>query len=81
MPEGPNWGRGPVASLEAAFRTEMHRYRVGSQTHYAMARAPSVPADLADVVLAIHNTHDFFPRHGRPTFRIVPEAQCPTGGA
>jgi hypothetical protein len=27
MPEGPNWGRGPVASLEAAVRSVLPRYQ------------------------------------------------------
>jgi MYXO-CTERM domain-containing protein len=71
---------GTVARLEAAFRTEMHRYQVGGETHYAMSRAPSVPTDLADVVLAIHNTHDFYPRHGGGAVRAIPDAQCPSGG-
>ena len=51
-----------MADLEAAFQTEMHRYLVGGQTHYAMATAPAMPADLANVVLGLHNAHDFFPR-------------------
>jgi subtilase family serine protease len=68
---------GTVAQVEAAFRTEMHRYRVGGENHYAMAHPPSLPADLADRVLAIHNTHDFFPT---PQIRkLEPQATCPTG--
>jgi hypothetical protein len=51
-----------VADLEAAFQTEMHRYRVGSDVHYAMATAPAFPNDLIGVVLGLHNTHDFYPR-------------------
>lgn len=50
---------GTVAQVEAAFRTEMHRYSVLGEEHYAMAHAPSVPAELADIVLAIYNAHDF----------------------
>jgi len=53
---------GSVDAIQNAFHTEMHRYEVGNATHYAMASAPSIPADLADVVLALHNTHDFYPR-------------------
>jgi subtilase family serine protease len=52
---------GTVAQLQSAFRTPMRQYRVGGETHYAMATAPAIPADLADVVLAVHNTHDFYP--------------------
>ncbi len=49
-----------VKDLETAFQTEMHRYVVGGQTHFAMATGPAIPADLADVVLGLHHTHDFF---------------------
>jgi hypothetical protein len=76
---------GTVAQLEAAFRTEMHQYRVGKETHYAMASAPSVPASLADIVLGITNTHDFYVRpentaaHGDAIkHALTPDSQCPS---
>ncbi len=50
---------GTVAQIEHAFQTEMHHYRVGGETHFAMSRAPSVPADLADRILGLHGLHDF----------------------
>ena len=53
---------GSVKSLESAFQTEMHYYIVRGEPHYAMAVAPAFPGDLADVVLGLHNTHDFYPR-------------------
>src|ERR1700722_11990471 len=53
---------GNVGDLQAAFRAPMHRYEVGGKMHYAMATAPSVPADLAESVLAVHNLHDFYPQ-------------------
>jgi hypothetical protein len=49
-----------VSQLEAAFQTEMHRYHVGGEDHYAMATAPAFPESIASVVLALHNTHDFY---------------------
>lgn len=52
---------GTVAQLQSAFRTQMRQYRVGGETHYAMAAAPAVPSELEDVVLAVHNAHDFYP--------------------
>jgi subtilase family serine protease len=57
---------GTVAKVETAFRAAMHRYEVGGAMHYAMAASPQVPANLADVVLDVTHTHDFF---GQP----VPE--------
>ncbi len=71
---------GTVAALEAAFRTEMKRYLVRGETHYAMSPAPSIPRDLDQIVLAIHNSHDFYPRHGKTPVTIVPDALCPGGG-
>jgi hypothetical protein len=66
---------GTVAQIGAAFRTEVRRYEVAGEMHYAMASAPAVPGDLAGVVLAVHNSHDFFPKPAihaapvRPDFR------------
>ncbi|MEX2205897.1 MAG: protease pro-enzyme activation domain-containing protein, partial [Myxococcota bacterium] len=61
--------RGTAAQIERAFRTELHRYRVGDELHYANATEPSVPAAFADVVLAIRKLSDFRPqpRLRRPT--------------
>jgi MYXO-CTERM domain-containing protein len=59
---------GRVADVEAAFQTEMRRYQVGDETHYAMAGAPAIPAELSDVVLAVYNTHDFY---ARPLVRLA----------
>jgi hypothetical protein len=53
---------GTAAQLEAAFQTELHYYRLGGETHYAMATAPAVPQELADAVLSVYNAHDFVPR-------------------
>jgi hypothetical protein len=53
---------GTVDQVERAFATEMHRYAVGSETHFAMSIAPSIPADLAPVVSGLHGLDDFRPR-------------------
>jgi MYXO-CTERM domain-containing protein len=70
---------GTVANVEAAFRAEMHRYQVDGEVHYAMASAPSVPADLAGVVLGVMNTHDFYPRPTLKRGQVRPLATCPAG--
>jgi hypothetical protein len=67
---------GRVADLQTAFRTEIHGYKVGAETHYAMATAPSIPSELADVVLALHNTHDFYPAPAVKVPTAVPQAFC-----
>ncbi len=53
---------GKVSDLQTAFKAPMRKYEVAGKLHYAMAAAPSLPADLADAVLAIRNTHDFYPQ-------------------
>src|SRR6185437_15916402 len=69
-----------AAQGEAAFQTELHAYDVGGERHFAMARAPSVPAEFADRVLDITNTHDFYLHHSKPALRVVdPDATCPAG--
>lgn len=70
---------GTVAKVQEAFRTEMRQYRVGDKLHYAMSSAPAVPSELADAILAIHNTHDFYPRPAFHGFQVAPDATCPAG--
>lgn len=53
---------GTVAQVQAAFQTEVRHYEVGGELHYAMARAPAIPAALSGAVLGLKNTHDFYPR-------------------
>jgi MYXO-CTERM domain-containing protein len=51
---------GTVGQIEQAFATELHHYAGDDgKTHFAMSRAPSVPADLGSVVLGLHGAHDF----------------------
>lgn len=52
---------GTVDRLERAFQTEMHRYQVGGEPHFALAVEPSVPAELGEVVAGLRNVHDFHP--------------------
>jgi len=57
---------GTVGQVERTFKTEMHRYQVGGEAHFALGRAPSVPADLGTFVVGLHGTNDFraaAPRH------------------
>ena len=71
---------GTVERIQAAFHVAMRRYLVGGEEHYAMASAPSIPAELADVVLALHNTHDFYKRPASTRMNVVgPASLCPAG--
>ena len=57
--------RGPVRQVEAAFQTEIHRYLVDGQMHFANATEPTVPVALNGIVSAIHGLNDFRPQARR----------------
>ena len=46
---GRNWlaFSGTAGQVRAAFRTEIHRYRVGGESHFAPSAEPSIPAAAA----------------------------------
>lgn len=50
---------GTAGQVEDAFRTEIHRYFVSGQEHFANARDPQIPAALAPVVAGIATLHNF----------------------
>jgi len=54
--------RGPVRQVEAAFQTQIHRYLVNGQMHFANATEPTVPSALNGLVTAIHGLNDFRPQ-------------------
>jgi len=60
---------GPVRQVEKAFRTEIHRYKVNGELHFANSTDPSIPAALTGLVTAIHGLNDF-----RPQARLVRKA-------
>jgi subtilase family serine protease len=51
--------RGTAQQVEAALRTEIHRYVVNGERHFANASEPSVPAALGDVVLGFSGLNNF----------------------
>ncbi|MGA2589532.1 MAG: protease pro-enzyme activation domain-containing protein [Bryobacteraceae bacterium] len=61
---GRNWIAfdGTAGQVAQAFRTEIHRYVVGGETHFANATGPSIPAALADVVAGFRGLSDFHPQ-------------------
>jgi len=58
---GRNWVAvsGTAAAIHSAFATEIHDYLVNGKLHFANATAPSIPAALQGVVVAIHGLNDF----------------------
>lgn len=53
---------GTAQQVQAAFRTELRRYTVNGEAHYANAAEPSIPAAFSDVVLAVRGLDDFRPK-------------------
>jgi len=51
---------GTAAMLQEAFHTEMHRYLVNGDPHWANATDPQIPSALAPVVAGVWTLHDFF---------------------
>jgi subtilase family serine protease len=53
---------GTAGQVAQAFHTEIHRYRVNGQNHYANASDPYIPATLAPVVSGFRALNDFHPQ-------------------
>ena len=64
------WFSGPVSRIETVFRTEMHRYMVDGEMHFANGVEPAVPAALSDVVLGFQNLSDFRPKSRARTRKV-----------
>lgn len=59
---------GTAGQVRAALHTEIHRYRLGAETHFANAADVSVPAAIEPVIAGVMGLHDFHPKapHKRP---------------
>ena len=66
------WFTGPVSKIETVFRTEMHRYQLDGEAHFANGTPLAVPAALSGVVLGFRNLDDFRPK-ARVVIREVPD--------
>ncbi len=64
---------GTVANVQSAFRAPMRKYEVAGKMHYAMSASPQVPAELADIVLDVTNTHDFHPHVMNTRSEVSPD--------
>jgi subtilase family serine protease len=53
---------GPAIQVERAFVTQIHKYVVRGEEHFANATAISVPQAFADVVLAVRGLDNFHPK-------------------
>ena len=56
---------GTASQVEAALHTQIHRYQVGAEIHFANATDLSLPAAIEPLVAGIMGLHDFHPRAPR----------------
>jgi uncharacterized protein (TIGR03437 family) len=58
---GRNWVSfsGTAGQVKSAFHTEIHRYNVNGETHYANSSEPQIPAALSGIVAGIRCLNDF----------------------
>jgi subtilase family serine protease len=61
---GRNWivFSGTAAQVQRALHTEIHRYNVNGEMHFANAMTPSVPAPLSGIAAGFRGLHDFRPK-------------------
>ena len=53
------WFSGTAGQVQAALRTEIHRYTVNGESHFANSSEPSVPAAIEPLVSGIRGLDDF----------------------
>ena len=58
---------GTIGQVESAFGTQMNRYQVGGETHFANATDLQIPAALSGILQSVGNLNDFRPK---PQIRI-----------
>ena len=51
---------GTAGQIRSAFQTEIHKYLVNGEEHWANSSDPQIPAAIAPVVAGIHSLHNFF---------------------
>jgi subtilase family serine protease len=53
---------GTASQIESAFRTEIHRYNVNGEMHFANSTPPSIPAALSGIANGFLGLDDFRPK-------------------
>ncbi|HXP82168.1 MAG TPA: Ig-like domain repeat protein [Verrucomicrobiae bacterium] len=59
---------GTAAQVQQAFHTEIHKYTVNGEEHWANASDPQIPVALAPVVAGVNSLHNF-PK--KPMYRLA----------
>jgi subtilase family serine protease len=53
---------GDAAQVQTAFKTQIHRYEINGQMHFANATSPMIPAALSGIVGGFRGLHNFVPK-------------------
>lgn len=69
---------GTAAQVQQAFHTEIHKYTVNGEDHWANASDPQIPVALAPVVAGVNSLHNF-PK--QPMYRFSGKVAKPQGAA
>ena len=63
---------GTAAQVESAFQTQLDRYQIGAETHFANSTDLAIPSALTGIVRSVRNLDDFRPApHFRPSRATV----------
>ena len=54
-----------ASQVQAALHTEIHRYQMGAETHFANSTDLSLPSAIEPMVAGVLGLHDFHPRAPR----------------
>src|ERR1035438_5207521 len=68
---------GTASQVRTALHTEIHRYRVGADTHFANATDLSLPAAVDGILAGVLGLHDFLPK--APLKRSLPNYTASDG--
>jgi subtilase family serine protease len=68
---------GTASQVRAALHTEIHRYQVGGETHFANATDLLLPAAIQPMVAGVLGLHDFHPK--APRKQAVPNYDATDG--
>ena len=80
---------GTAANVREAFHTQIHRYRINDETHYANSGEIAIPAALAPLIRAVSAINNFRAKpalravgsasYSRDTHRVTPQFSLPSG--
>jgi hypothetical protein len=76
---------GDASQVQAVFKTQIHRYEINGEVHFANSSAPMIPAALSGIVGGFRGLHNFVPKsaivsHNPNSAILHPDYTFTTGG-